>query len=120
VSALKARPAADAEALMPDLPDDSTRGLLAALLVEERKPEDSVALVGQFKIHLEREQRLKRQRAVLRVIAESQAATGAGAAVQDELRSLHEDSKIVYGLAGGVAQSLDHGPRGPQGVETNE
>jgi DNA primase len=120
VSALKARPDADAEALMPDLPDESTRGLLAALLVEDRKPEDHAALVGQFKIHLEREQRLKRQRAVLRVIAESQATTGAGAAVHDELRSLHEDSKIVYGLAGGVAQSLEHGPRGPQGVETNE
>jgi hypothetical protein len=26
----------------------------------------------------------------------------------------------VYGIAGGVAQSLEHGPRGPQGVETNE
>ena len=121
VGALATRPDADAEALMPDLPDDSTRGLLAALLVEERALDDHVALIGQFRIHLEREQRLKRQRAMLRTIAETQASTGATAAVHDaQLRTLHEDSKIVYGMAGGVAQSLEHGPRGPQGVETNE
>jgi DNA primase len=120
VMALVARPDADAEALMSDLPDESTRGLLAALLVEDRELDDRQAIVGQFKIHLEREQRLKRQREVLRVIAETQATTGAAAAVHDELRALHEDSRVVYGIAGGVAQSLDHGPRGPQGVETNE
>jgi hypothetical protein len=58
---------------------------------------------------------------MLRTIAETQASTGATAAVHDaQLRTLHEDSKIVYGMAGGVAQSLEHGPRGPQGVETNE
>ena len=121
VSALKARPEADAEALMTDLPDDTSRGLLAALLVEDREPEDRVALVGQFKVHLEREQRLKRQRALARGIAETQATTGQAAAVHDDqFRALHAESKIVYGIAGGVAQSLEHGPRGPQGVETNE
>jgi hypothetical protein len=118
--ALQARPEADAEALMADLPDEGTRGLLAALLVEDREPEDRIALIGQFRIHLEREQRLKRQRELLRVIAETQATTGAAAAVHDEFRTLHEESRIVYGIAGGVAQSLEHGPRGPQGVETNE
>ncbi len=120
VVAIAARPEADGETLMTDLPDESTRGLLAALLVEDRAPDDRAALIGQFKIHLEREQRLKRQREGLRVIAEMQATTGAAAAVHDELRALHEDSKVVYGIAGGVAQSLDHGPRSPQGVETNE
>jgi DNA primase len=120
VGALAARPDAEAEALMPDLPDDATRGLLAALLVEGREPDDRAALVGQFRIHLEREQRLKRQRELARRIAETQATTGVGATVHDDLRVLHEESKIVYGIAGGVAQSLEHGPRGPQGVETNE
>ncbi len=121
VSALTTRPEADAEALMPDLPDDNTRGLLAALLVEGRAPDDRRALVGQFKIHLEREQRLKRQRELARSIAETQATTGQAAAVHDDqFRALHEESKIVYGIAGGVAQTLEHGPRGPQGVETNE
>jgi hypothetical protein len=121
VAALTSRPEADAEALMPDLPDDEARGLLAAMLVEERAPDDRAALVAQFRIHLEREQRLKRQRELARRIADDQATTGQGAAVHDDqFRALHEESKIVYGIAGGVAQSLDHGPRGPQGVETNE
>jgi len=120
MAALKARPDADAEALMTDLQDDGTRGVLAAMLVVDRELEDRAALVSQFRIHLEREQRLKRQRELLRVIAETQASTGAAAAVHDELRTLHEDSKVVYGIAGGVAQTLEHRPRGPQGVETNE
>jgi DNA primase len=121
VAALATRPEAEAEALMPDLPDDATRGLLAALLVEGREPENPAALVGQFRVHLEREQRLKRQRELARRIADDQATTGQAAAVHDDqFRALHAESKIVYGIAGGVAQSLDHGPRGPQGVETNE
>ncbi|MBM4441434.1 MAG: DNA primase [Candidatus Rokubacteria bacterium] len=121
LAALKARPDADAEAFMTDLADDATRSLLAALLVDDRAPEDRSALVAQFRVHLEREQRLKRQRALARVIAETQASTGSAAAVHDDqFRALHAESKVVYGIAGGVAQSLEHGPRGPQGVETNE
>ena len=121
LAALKARPEVEAEALMPELPDDGTRSLLAALLVMDQEPDDRVALVAQFKVHLERELSLKRQRELARGIAETQASTGGIAAVAaDQFRALHEESKIVYGLAGGVAQSLDHEPRDPQGVETNE
>jgi DNA primase len=120
LAALKARPEAEAEALMPDLADDGSRNLLAALLVVDQEPDDRAALVSQFKIHLEREQRLKRQRELARRIAETQATPGAASVHADQFRALHEESKIVYGIAGGVAQSLEHGPRGPQGVETNE
>jgi DNA primase len=120
LAVLKARPEAEAEALMPDLPDDGSKSLLAALLVVDQEPEDRAALVGQFKIHLEREQRLKRQRELARRIAETQMPGGAAAIHDDQYRALHAESKIVYGIAGGVAQSLEHGPRGPQGVETNE
>ncbi len=121
VVALKARPEAEAEAFMTDLPDDASRGLLAALLVIDREPEDHVALAGQFRTHLEREQRMRRQRELALGIAETQATTGQSAAVHDaQFRALHAESKAVYGMAGGVAQSLEHGPRGPQGVETNE
>ena len=120
VAGLQARPEAEAEALLADLPDEGSRNLLAALLVVDQEPEDRVALIGQFKVHLEREQRLKRQRELARGIAEHQATTGAGTVHADQFRALHAESKIVYGIAGGVAQSLEHGPRGPQGVETNE
>ena len=121
MAALKARPEAEAETLMTDVSDDGTRGFLAALLVVDREPGDRVALVGTFRIHLEREQRLKRQRDRTRVIAENHASTGVAAAVHDDqFRALHEDTTVVYGIANGVAQPLEHGPRGPQGVETNE
>jgi hypothetical protein len=120
VHALTSRPEADAEALMPDLPDDEARGVLAALLVEDRKPEDRAALVGQFRIHLEREQRLKRQRELARTIAETQATAGGASAVHDDIRALYDESKIVYEMTRVAAQPLEHRPRGPQGVETNE
>ena len=116
--ALKARADADAEALMPDLPDDETRGVLAALLVEDREPDDRVALVGQFKMHLQREQRLKHQRELLRTIAETQA--GGATAVHGDIQALYDESKIVYEMTRVAAQPQDHKPRGPQGVETNE
>ena len=120
LTALAARPEADAETLMTDLPDDSTRGLLAALLVEDRVLDNPAGIIEQFKTHLEREQRLKRQRTLTRVIAESQAATGSAAAVHDEFRALYDESKIVYGMTRAVAQPLEHGPKGPQGVERND
>lgn len=120
LGALVARPDADAETLMTDLPDDTTRGLLAALLVEDRVLEHPAGIIEQFRAHLEREQRLKRQRALSRVIAESQATTGSAAAVHDEIRALYDESKIVYGMTRGVAQPLEHGPKGLQGVDTND
>jgi DNA primase len=120
VHALAARPGADAETLMTDLPDDATRGLLAALLVEDRTLDSPAGIIEQFRTHLEREQRLKRQRALSRLIAESQATTGSAAAVHDEIRALYDESKIVYGMTRSVAQSLEHGPKGAQGVDTND
>jgi hypothetical protein len=118
-AALQARPDADGESLMPDLPDDESRGLLAALLVDERTIENRDVLVEQFEKHLEREQRLKHQRLLARRIAESAAATSDADAVEDQFRALHETSKVVYELAGGVAQSLEHRPEGRQGVQTD-
>ena len=118
-AALRARPDADSESLMTDLPDDESRGLLAALLVDERTIENRDALVEQFEKHLEREQRLKHQRVLARRIAETDADPQATDAVEDQFRALHETSKVVYELAGGVAQSLEHRPEGRQGVQTD-
>jgi DNA primase len=117
--ALRARPDADSESLMTDLPDDESRGLLAALLVDERTIENRDALVEQFEKHLEREQRLKHQRMLARRIAETDADPQATDAVEDQFRALHATSKVVYELAGGVAQSLEHRPEGRQGVQTD-
>jgi hypothetical protein len=45
-------------------------------------------------------------------IAETQAKTGVAAPMHTELRTLHQESAVVYGITGGVAQSLEHGTSG--------
>jgi hypothetical protein len=78
------------------------------------------ASIRQFQRRLERAQRLRRMREVTRTIAEAQAA-GTGTTLHEELRTLYGEGKAVYEIVtGGVAQSLEHGPRNPQGVEPNE
>jgi DNA primase len=99
VAALKRRPDAGGEALMTDLPDDAARGTLAALLVEERDLGDVRPTIDQYKARLMRQQRLRRMRQVSREIAETQATTGAGAPLEDALRSLSEDGKEVHSHA---------------------
>ncbi len=120
VTTLKQRPDAPAESLMTDVPTDEARSVLAALLVEEFLPVDVRVSIEQFRTRLERSQRLRRAREVSQSIAEAQAKTGAKAPVTEELRALHQESAAVYGITGGVAQTLDTGLPGPQGAETHE
>jgi DNA primase len=107
VAALRGRPEATAEGLMTDLDDESSRGVLAALLVEEREADDEGASVTEFQRRLERRQRLRRMRALSRSIAEAQATGGADAPIQDALLMLHRESREVYELSRAVAES-DH------------
>jgi len=120
VATLKLRPDAPAESLMTDVPTDEARSVLAALLVEEFLPVDVRVSIEQFRRRLERSQRLRRAREVSQSIADVQARTGATAPVTDELRALHHESAALYGITGGVAQTLDTGRPGPQGAETHE
>src|SRR5213594_1840818 len=112
VAALKRRPDASAESLMTDLETDEARSVLSALLVEDRESLDAQVSIGQFQRRLERSQRLRRAREVSQTIAETQAKTGVAAPMHTELRTLHEESAVVYGITGGVAQSLEHGTPG--------
>ena len=107
VAALRLRPDATAEGLMTDLDDESTRGVLAALLVEERDSEDDSSSVAEFQRRLERRQRLRSLRALSRSIAEAQATGGADAPIQDAMLKLHHESREVYELSRAVAES-DH------------
>src|SRR2546425_44980 len=109
VDALKHRPDATAESLMPDLATDDARSVLSSLLVEDRESVDARVSIEQFQRRLERSQRLRRAREVSQSIAETQAKTGVTAPMHAELRTLHEESAVVYGITGGVAQSLEHG-----------
>ncbi len=117
VEALRRRPDATAESLMVELADESARGLLASLLVEEREPGDDQASIAQFQARLERKARLKRMRALARTIAETQAAPGGDSHLDDELRSLEQDSRHVHLRALG---SRITGPHGSEGVHTHE
>jgi hypothetical protein len=107
VSALRLRPDATAEGLMTDLEDESARGALAALLVEDRNPDHEGASVAEFQRRLERRQRLRRLRALSRSIAEAQATGGADAPIQDAMLKLHHEGREVYELSRAVAAS-DH------------
>ena len=107
VVALRERPEATAEGLMTDLEDESARGVLAALLVEERDPDGEATSVLEFQRRLERRQRLRRLRALSRSIAEAQATGGTEAPIHEELLMLHRESREVYELSRAVAPS-DH------------
>ena len=126
VAAMRLRPEATAEGLMTDLDDESARGVLAALLVEEHQPDDEGASVTQFQRRLERRQRLRSMRALSRDIADAQATGGVDAPTQDALLKLHRESKEVYELSRAVAASDHTAPGGlstrgiSQGVETHE
>src|SRR5262245_8485803 len=112
VGALKRRPDAAAESLMTDLETDEARSVLSSLLVEDRESVDARVSIEQFQRRLERSQRLRRAREVSQSIAETQAKTGVAAPMHTELRTLHQESAVVYGITGGVAQSLEHGTSG--------
>jgi DNA primase len=112
VRALKGRPDASAESLMTDLETDEARSVLSSLLVEDRESIDARVSIEQFQRRLERSLRLRRAREVSQSIAETQAKTGVTAPMHAELRTLHEESAVVYGITGGVAQSLEHGTTG--------
>jgi DNA primase len=118
VSALKGRPDASAESLMTDLQTDEARSVLSSLLVEDRESIDAGVSIEQFRRRLERSQRLRRAREVSQSIADTQARTGVAAPMHAELRTLHQESAVVYGMTGGVAQSLEHGtPESPRSSE---
>ena len=105
---------------MGDLDDEEARGVLAALLVEERPPEGVGASIVEFQRRLERRRRLRRMRELSRTIAEAQATGGADAPIQDALQKLDRESKEVYALSRAAASSDHPGPEDPQGVQTHD
>jgi DNA primase len=113
VRALKDRPDAAAETLLPDLVDDDARSRLAALLVQEPAIDDPDATVHQFERLLDRMQRVRHMREVGRSIAELQERQGAQSVPGELQRALAKDGAVVHEMVGGVPQPLDYGPARP-------
>jgi DNA primase len=92
LTALRRTPSALPEALMADLEGDRARGLLAALLVEDRKWGDTHSHVAELKRRYHIRHRKHRVHQVTRAIIDAQA-TGDPAlpALEDELRGLQRD-----------------------------
>lgn len=118
VGALRARLDGEGETFMTDLPTDSARGTLAALLLEEPDGESLKQSIDQFARRLERGRRLRRMREVSRSIAESRAATET--LPHDEFRTLTREGKWVLDVTRGVGPAPPTDPPGPQGAQTNE
>jgi DNA primase len=119
VAALRRAPSGAPEALMAELPGDRERGLLAALLVEERRWVDTHSHVAELKRRYHIRHRKQRVRQVTRAIVEAQG-TGDPAlpALEEELRSLQRDlqreAEAVRELALARPGSASKGPADPQ------
>jgi DNA primase len=119
VAALRRAPSGAPEALMAELPGDRERGLLAALLVEERRWVDTHSHVAELKRRYHIRHRKQRVRQVTRAIVEAQG-TGDPAlpALEEELRGLQRDlqreAEAVRELALARPGSPSPGPADPQ------
>jgi len=92
LGALKSSPTTRAEALMADLPDEAERGLLAALLVDERQWVDTHSQVTELRKRYDIRRRKRRVRHVTQAIVQAQATGDATLpALEEELRSLQRD-----------------------------
>ena len=100
LAALREAPGSPAEALMTALPGDGERGLLAALLLEERSWSDVRQQIGELQRRYEIRRRKKRIRQVTQAIIEAQA-TGDPALpqLQAELGQLQREAEAVRELS---------------------
>jgi DNA primase len=122
LAGLMARPEATPESLLADLPGDTERALLTALVMEDVRFDDPQLIAGQFRNRFEVKRRLRRIREVSRLIAEGQAS---GAASPDGLHSdlsrLQQEGKEARSLTVKKPPTAEKEarPPGQQGVYSN-
>ncbi len=119
LAALRRTPDGVAETLMADMPGDRERGLLAALLVEERKWVDTHSHIAELKRRYHIRHRKHRVSQVTRAIIDAQASGDpALPALEDELRGLQRDlqreAEAVRELALARPGLTGLGPADPQ------
>ena len=98
--AVRRAPLAPPEALMAELETDAERGLLSALLVEDRPWTETQIVVEQIKKRYDIRRRKQRVRQVTQAIVEAQAIGDPTLpVVEAELRSLQREAEAVRELA---------------------
>lgn len=109
LTVLRRAPLAPPEALMADLETEAERGLLSALLVEERQWSDTQIIVDETKKRYDIRRRKQRVRQVSQAIAQAQAIGDPTVpAVEAELLSLQREAEAVRELA-----RMHQSPAGP-------
>jgi DNA primase len=109
LTVLRRAPLAPPEALMADLETEAERGLLSALLVEERQWSDTQVIVDETKKRYDIRRRKQRVRQVSQAIAQAQAIGDPTVpAVEAELLSLQREAEAVRELA-----RMHQSPAGP-------
>jgi DNA primase len=121
VGALRQRPDATAESLLADLSDDTTRGLLTALLCADDRHEqtDPEASIRDFSMKLERSRKLRAIRETARMLAAAHAAGEDAPTSLEHMRFLDREGRAVHAQALGVGPQHHGGPPGPEGVHTD-
>ena len=100
MGALKAAPQESPEALMPHLPGETERGLLAALLVEERTWPEQAPLIAEYQKRAEIRRRTRQIRQVTQAIAQAQASGDpALPTLEAQLRDLQRQAEELRELA---------------------
>ena len=106
---IRRAPMAPPEAFMAEMETDAERGLLSALLVEERRWSDTQIIVDQTKKRYDIRRRKQRVRQASEAIAQAQAVGDSTLpAVEAELRSLQREEEAVRELA-----RIRQSPAGP-------
>ncbi|MBI3028421.1 MAG: DNA primase [Candidatus Rokubacteria bacterium] len=98
--AMKTAPETSPETLMPLLPGDTERGLLAALLVEERTWPETAPLIAEYLKRFEMRRRARQIRQVSQAIAQAQASGDpALPQLQAQLSDLQRQAEALRELA---------------------